>query len=77
MKYAIIGICILGGLCGYFIGQVYYARGKMDCERLQVVATQQLATTVRQVQATVARDAAVTSTADIRRVLREKYTIAD
>ncbi len=77
MRYAFLGACVLVGLCGYFIGQTYYARGKADCERAQTVANQQTMATVQRVQTTVARNAVITGVADIRRMLREQYTIAD
>lgn len=77
MKYAILGICVLGGLCLYFVGQTYYTRGRADCEQAQAVANQQSAVAIQRIQTTVARTVVSTGVADIRRVLREQYTIAD
>ena len=76
MRYGIL-FAVLCGLCGYFIGQTYYSRGRADCEHEHIITNQESVAAVQHVQATVARDVLVTGVADIRQRLREKYTIAD
>lgn len=77
MKYAIIAICILSGLCVCYIGRTYYERGRADCEKAQSIAAKHADDNARRIQTDVTRTVVHTATADIRRLLREKYTIAD
>jgi len=77
MKYAVMFLCVLGLGCMYLAYRLGNARGRMDCEQVQSDVVQQAEDKSRRIQTAVARIVVGTATADIRRMLREKYTIAD
>ncbi len=68
---------LLGLMVCFIVCRTYYIRGRVDCEQKQVAIVRQTDNKIRCVQAEVARVANTTATVDIRRLLREKYTIAD
>ena len=77
MKYVYFALVVLVFCCVYMSYRLGDISGRMACREAQVVAVRDAADATRRIQSSVAATVAHTATADIRRVLREKYTIAD
>lgn len=77
MKYAILFMFVLCGLCMCLAYRLGDYRGRMDCEHMQSVERNKSERAQRSIQADVSRVVIATPTDDIRRMLRENYTIAE
>lgn len=77
MRYAVLFLVVLCGLCLCLAYRLGDSRGRMDCERTQTVERNRFEQENRIIQADVSRVVITTHTDDIRRLLRENYTIAD
>lgn len=77
MKYVCLALCISVVAGCYFIGRLYYDRGRADCEsRYQAVVAQSVSQDT-QARADAAHRANITPSRDIRDWLRQNYTIAE
>lgn len=78
MKYGIyIALFSFVILSGYVIGQMYYERGRSDCENSQAVATQAANAVAYEIRREIYQATYSTGVADIRQWLHERYTIAE
>lgn len=68
---------VLCGLCMCLAYRLGDSRGRMDCEHMQSVERNKSERAHRSIQADVSRVVIATPTDDIRRMLRENYTIAE
>lgn len=78
MKYGVY-IALFGFIVfsGYVIGQMYYERGRSDCEKNQAVATQTANAATYEIRREVHQATYSTGVADIRQWLHDRYTIAE
>lgn len=77
MRYAVLFLVVLCGLCCYLAYRLGDNRGRMDCQSAQDEIVRQADITAQRIRTDVGRIVNTTSVPDIRRMLHEKYTIAD
>lgn len=77
MRYAVLFLVVLCGLCLCLAYRLGDSRGRMDCQSAQGEIMRQADIAAQRIRTDVGRIVNATAVPDIRRVLREKYTIAD
>lgn len=78
MKYGVyIALVCFVVFSGYVVGQMYYDRGRNDCEKNQTLATQTANAAAHEIRREVHKATYSTGVADIRQWLHDRYTIAE
>lgn len=77
MRYAVLFLVLLCGLCMYLAYRLGNSRGRMDCEGAQILEKDRYEQKIHRIQTDISRIVITTNTDDIRRLLHENYTIAD